>query len=198
MSFPPPQPTATFPYRIEAKIGEGAMGVVYRAVEPSLDRLVAIKTLRPELLGGESAVSREYLLRFLQEAKAAAALSHPGATTIYRTGEEAGVPYIAMEWLSGRTLEELVRQGGPLPVEQVLRLGLELLATLEAAHRAGVIHRDIKPANLVLLDDGRLKVTDFGIARAGASDMTETGSIMGTAQYLSPEQAQGHGVQATS
>jgi len=100
MPFPPDAPTPTFPYQVEGRIGEGAMGIVYRAVEPVLERPVAIKTLKAQALAAETPeVSREYRLRFLQEAKAAAALSHPGATTIYRTGEEDGVPYIAMEWL---------------------------------------------------------------------------------------------------
>src|SRR4051812_31748397 len=110
--FPPETtPTATFPYHIEAKIGEGAMGIVYRATEPELGRRVAIKTLRPQALAENPDLADDLRRRFIQEARAAAALSHPGVTTIYRVGEEAGVPYIAMEWLDGQTLEEALAAG---------------------------------------------------------------------------------------
>ena len=145
-------------------------------------------------------VSREYRLRFLQEAKAAAALSHPGATTIYRTGEEDGMPYIAMEWLEGRTLEQLLREEGVLAPARAARLGIDLLGTLEAAHAAGVVHRDIKPANLVLLRDGRLKVTDFGIARLRGSELvkTQAGFVLATPRFASPEQLRAEEVDGRS
>jgi serine/threonine protein kinase len=201
MPFPPESPTPTFPYQIEARIGEGAMGVVYRAVEPVLERPVAIKVLRGQVLDAETPeVSREYRLRFLQEAKAAAALSHPGATTIYRTGEEDGMPYIAMEWLEGRTLEQVLRDEGVLAPARAARLGIDLLGTLEAAHTAGVVHRDIKPANLVLLRDGRLKVTDFGIARLRGSDLvkTQAGFVLATPRFASPEQLRAEEVDGRS
>src|SRR6185436_3820873 len=156
MSFPPSQPTATFPYRIDRRVGEGAMGGVFRAFEPALERTVAIKVLRAKTLEGrDERATDEYHRRFLQEARAAAALSHPGSATLYRIGDEAGNPWIAMEWLEGRTLEAVIREDGPLPPERVARLGAELLAALDAAHKAGVVHRDIKPANLMLLADGR-------------------------------------------
>jgi tRNA A-37 threonylcarbamoyl transferase component Bud32 len=196
--FPPVEPTATFPYRIVAKVGEGAMGMVYRAVEPALERQVAIKVLRVQ--ADQSADLREEIRRrFLQEARAAAALSHPGITTIYRVGEEGGEPFIAMEWLDGTTLENLL-ESGPLPVARVARIAVELLDTLAAAHRVGVVHRDIKPANLVLLSDGRLKVTDFGIAHVAGSDLvrTQPGMILATPQYASPEQLQGADVDGRS
>ncbi len=201
MAFPPDQPTPHFPYQIEARIGEGAMGLVYRAVEPALERPVAIKVLRPQLLAGEEpAVAREHRQRFLQEARAAAALSHPGVTTIYRIGEEEGTPYIAMEWLAGHTLEQVLRDEGLLAPERAARLGLELLAALDAAHRSGVVHRDIKPANLVLLHDGRLKVTDFGIARLRGSDLvkTQAGFVLATPRFASPEQLRGEEVDGRS
>jgi hypothetical protein len=197
MPFPPPSPTPTFPYQVEARIGEGAMGVVYRAVEPVLERRVAIKSLRMQLLAGEEPeVVREYRLRFLQEARAVATLSHPGATTLYRIGEEEGTPYIAMEWLEGRTLEQLLHEEGKLPPERAGRLILDLLGTLDAAHRCGIVHRDVKPANLVLLDDGRLKVTDFGIARLQGSDLvkTQAGFVFATPRFASPEQLRGEDV----
>ncbi|HQR39493.1 MAG TPA: serine/threonine-protein kinase [Blastocatellia bacterium] len=186
--------TSTFPYQIEEKIGAGGMGVVYRAFEPSLNRMVAIKVLRTSMFDEESpAIADEYRKRFMQEARAAAALSHPGVATIYRIGEEDGTPYIAMEWLDGETLEDILDREGSLPSSRVARLGLELVDALAVAHHAGVVHRDIKPANLIILTDGRLKVTDFGIARVADSDLVKTGSgtILATPQYASPEQLQG-------
>ncbi|HEX3554065.1 MAG TPA: serine/threonine-protein kinase [Thermoanaerobaculia bacterium] len=201
MPFPPERPTPTFPYQVEAKIGEGAMGVVYRAVEPALERRVAIKSLRAQMLAGEEPeVAREYRARFLQEARAAAALSHPGAATIYRIGEEDGSPYIAMEWLEGKTLEEVMSREGRLPPERAVPLVIDLLGTLDAAHRNGVVHRDVKPANLVLLPDGRLKVTDFGIARLKGSDLvkTQAGFVLATPRFASPEQLRGEDVDGRS
>jgi tRNA A-37 threonylcarbamoyl transferase component Bud32 len=201
MPFPPERPTPTFPYQVEARIGEGAMGIVYRAIEPALERRVAIKSLRAQMLSGEEpAVALEYRARFLQEARAAAALSHPGAATIYRIGEEDGSPYIAMEWLEGKTLEEVMSLEGKLAAERVVSLMIDLLSTLDAAHRNGVVHRDIKPANLVLLPDGRLKVTDFGIARLRGSDLvkTQAGFVLATPRFASPEQLRGEEVDGRS
>ncbi len=196
MAFPPQSPTPTFPYQVEARIGEGAMGIVYRALEPSLERRVAIKSLHAQMLAGEEPEAREHRLRFLQEARAAAALSHPGAATIYRIGEEDGTPYIAMEWLEGKTLERLIQEEGKLPPERAVRLMIDLLGTLDAAHRNGVVHRDVKPANLVLLPDGRLKVTDFGIARLKGSDLvkTQAGFVLATPRFAAPEQLRGEDV----
>ncbi len=201
MPFPPERPTPTFPYQIEARIGEGAMGIVYRATEPALERRVAIKSLRAQMLAGEEpAVALEYRARFLQEARAAAALSHPGAATIYRIGEEDGSPYIAMEWLEGKTLEEVMSLEGKLPPDRVVSLMIDLLGTLDNAHRNGVVHRDIKPANLVLLPDGRLKVTDFGIARLRGSNLvkTQAGFVLATPRFASPEQLRGEDVDGRS
>ena len=201
MAFPPQSPTPTFPYQVESRVGEGAMGIVYRAVEPVLERKVAIKSLRPQMLAGEEPeTAREYRLRFLQEARAAAALSHPGATTLYRIGEEEGTPYIAMEWLEGQTLEAVIQQEGKLTPERAVGLTLELLSTLDAAHRRGIVHRDIKPANLVLLADGRLKVTDFGIARIKGGDLvkTQAGVVLATPRFASPEQLRGEDVDGRS
>jgi tRNA A-37 threonylcarbamoyl transferase component Bud32 len=201
MPFPPERPTPTFPYQVEARIGEGAMGIVYRAVEPALERRVAIKSLRAQMLADEEpAVAMEYRARFLQEARAAAALSNPGAATIYRIGEEDGSPYIAMEWLEGKTLEEVMSLEGKLPPERAVALVIDLLGTLDAAHRNGVVHRDIKPANLVLLPDGRLKVTDFGIARLRGSNLvkTQAGFVLATPRFASPEQLRGEEVDGRS
>src|SRR5262245_21817117 len=128
MITPSKTTSATFPYKIEEKVGAGGMGIVYRAFEPALNRRVAIKVLRSQLFDEEPpAIAEEYRKRFMQEARAAAALSHPGATTIYRVGEEDDSPYIAMEWLDGATLEDVLAQNGPLACERVAAIGVELL-----------------------------------------------------------------------
>src|SRR5207237_1639816 len=126
-----------------------------------------------------------------REAKNAAALSHPNIVSIYDRGEAEGTYYIAMEFLDGRSLKELIVSRGPAPVGVAIDYARQILAALRFAHRNGIVHRDIKPHNVLVDDEGRVKVTDFGIARAGTSQMTEAGSIIGTAQYLSPEQARG-------
>jgi len=194
-------PSASFPYQIETQVGSGSMGVVFRATEVGLDRPVAIKALKASLLEDESdAVQREMRDRFQREARAAAALSHPGVTTIYRVGEEEGTPFIAMEWLEGATLEEMLRARGKLPLGEAARLAVELLDALAAAHRKGVVHRDVKPSNLMLLEEGRLKVTDFGIARLEGSDLakTQAGVVLATPRFASPEQLVGGGVDGRS
>src|ERR671937_222326 len=137
-----------------------------------------------------------FIERFRREAKSAAGLSHPNIVSIYDRGQAEGTYYIAMEVIEGRSLKELILTRGPLPIGQAVAFTLEILEALRFAHRHGIIHRDIKPHNILIGE--RLKVTDFGIARAGASQMTEAGSIMGTAQYLSPEQARGAPVTASS
>ena len=194
MTFPLKSPTPSFPYRIEGQVGVGSMGTVYRAVEVDLDRTVAIKTLRRSLLEEESPDGREDILRrFRQEAQAAGRISHPGVTTVYRVGEEAGVPYLVMEWLDGQSLDEIMKVRRRLPVQEAARLMVDLLSALDAAHRVGVIHRDVKPSNLVLLKDGRLKVTDFGIARIQGRELvkTQAGVVLATPKFASPEQLQG-------
>src|ERR687891_1563606 len=132
--------------------------------------------------------------RFRREAKNAASLSHPNIVSIYDRGEAEGTYYIAMEYLDGRSLKELIVARGPAPIHLAVDYARQILAAIKFAHRHGIVHRDIKPHNVLVDGDGRLKVTDFGIARAGASQMTEVGSIIGTAQYLSPEQARGQQV----
>jgi len=193
--FPPENaPTASFPYRIVEQVGTGSMGIVYKAVETELDRTVAIKVLRQSMLDEEPPqVQDELRRRFLQEARAAAALSHPGVTTVYRVGEEGGLPYMVMEWLSGRTLEEILEERPRFGVAVACRLAVAVLETLDAAHRGGVVHRDIKPSNLVLLDDGRLKVTDFGIALLRGRELvkTQAGVVLATPKFASPEQLRG-------
>lgn len=197
----PDRPTPTFPYRLEEQIGMGSMGVVYRATEVALDRPVAIKTLRLSLLREESPeVQDEMRRRFLQEAQAAGRLSHPGITTVYRVGEEGEIPFLAMEWLEGQTLEQYQREKGRLPAWLALSLVAELLDALQAAHRAGVIHRDIKPSNLMVLGDGRLKVTDFGIALVRGRELvhTQAGVLLATPKFASPEQLRGSEIDGRS
>jgi serine/threonine-protein kinase len=178
-------------YRIVRKLGSGGMANVYLAEDEDLGRRVAIKILNDRYANDDL-----FIERFRREAKSAAALSHPNIVSVYDRGEAEGTYYIAMEVIEGRSLKELIMTRGPLPIGQALAYTHEILEALRFAHRHGIIHRDIKPHNILIGE--RLKVTDFGIARAGASQMTEAGSIMGTAQYLSPEQARGAPVTASS
>jgi serine/threonine-protein kinase len=169
------------------------MADVFCAEDQQLGRKVALK-----LLHRRFAEDPGFVERFRREAQAAAALQHPNVVSVYDRGTYDGTYYIAMEYLPGRTLKRLIREEAPLDPVRAIDITLEILKAARFAHRRGVIHRDLKPHNVIIDDSDHPKVTDFGIARAGASDMTETGSIMGTAQYLSPEQAQGHAVSATS
>jgi eukaryotic-like serine/threonine-protein kinase len=181
-------------YRVLRKLGSGGMANVYLAEDGELGRQVAIK-----ILNDRHAADDQFVERFRREAKNAAGLSHPNIVQIYDRGEAEGTYYIAMEYLEGQTLKELAGVRGPLAVRDAIAYARQILAALRFAHRKGIVHRDIKPHNALIDDDGRLKVTDFGIARAGpASQMTEAGSIMGTAQYLSPEQARGGGIDQRS
>jgi beta-lactam-binding protein with PASTA domain len=173
-------------YRIIRRLGAGGMANVYLAEDQELGRNVAIKILNERHAG-----DMQFVERFRREAKNAAALSHPNIVSIYDRGEAEGTYYIAMEHLDGRNLKELIVARGPAPVRIAIDYAKQILGALRFAHRNGIVHRDIKPHNVLVDSDGRLKVTDFGIARAGASQMTEAGSIVGTAQYLSPEQARG-------
>jgi eukaryotic-like serine/threonine-protein kinase len=180
-------------YRILHRIGSGGMADVYCAEDTHLGRQVALKVLHRRF-----AQDQEFVERFRREASAAAGLQHPNVVGVFDRGRHDGTYYIAMEHLRGRTLKEIVESEAPLAQERVVDFGLQILQAAGFAHRHGVIHRDFKPHNVIVDEHAHAKVTDFGIARAGASEMTETGSIMGTAQYLSPEQAQGHAVTATS
>jgi eukaryotic-like serine/threonine-protein kinase len=180
-------------YRVLERIGSGGMAEVFRAEDTHLGRDVAIKVLHRRF-----AQDQEFVERFRREAKSAAGLQHPNVVAVFDRGEHEGTYYIAMEHLPGRTLKEVVEQEAPLPQERAIELGAQILEAAGFAHRRGVIHRDFKSHNVIVDDEGNAKVTDFGIARRGTSEMTETGSIMGTAHYLSPEQAQGHAVTAAS
>lgn len=180
-------------YRILERLGAGGMANVYLAEDIELGRRVAIKILNDRYAHDEAFVER-----FRREATAAAGLSHPNIVSIYDRGEAEGTYYIAMELIEGRNLKELIRASGRLRPAQAIAHTRQILAALRFAHRNGIVHRDIKPHNILIGHEERLKVADFGIARAGASQMTEAGSIMGTAQYLSPEQARGGHVTATA
>lgn len=190
-------------YEILRKLGEGGMGEVYLAHDTSLDRHVALKFLAPELVSDESARRR-----FVAEARAAAALDHPFACRVYETGETNGRPYIVMEFVDGATLKERLA-GGPLPLTEAVRIGLEVSEALESAHRRKLVHRDLKPSNIMLTPDGHVKVMDFGLAKRlhpDASDqasttrasLTEPGVAVGTLAYMSPEQLLGSAVDARS
>jgi len=180
-------------YRIERKLGTGGMATVYLAEDQELGRKVAIK-----LLDERHTQDEQFVERFRREAESAAGLSHPNVVSIFDRGEAEGTYYIVMEYLEGKTLKELLVARGPTPVRVSIDYTRQILSALDFAHRNGIVHRDIKPHNVVVAPDGRLKVTDFGIARSGSSQMTEAGSIIGTAQYLSPEQAQGKPVHPSS
>ncbi len=180
-------------YKIVSRLGAGGMADVFLAEDEQLGRKVALK-----LLYQRFAEDPGFVERFRREAQAAAGLQHPNVVSVYDRGAYDGTYYIAMEYLPGRSLKQLIRQEAPLDPIRALEITLQILKAARFAHRRGVIHRDLKPHNVIVDDSDHAKVTDFGIARAGASDMTETGSIMGTAQYLSPEQAQGHAVSAGS
>lgn len=180
-------------YRVLERVGSGGMADVYCAVDLQLGRKVALK-----LLYRHFAEDEEFVERFRREASSAAGLQHPHVVAVFDRGEWDGTYYIAMEYLDGRPLKDIIRDEGPLEPARAVDIAVQVLKAAKFAHKRGIVHRDIKPHNVIVDDEGQAKVTDFGIARAGASDMTETGSIMGTAQYLSPEQAQGHAVSAQS
>ncbi|NLY89032.1 MAG: Stk1 family PASTA domain-containing Ser/Thr kinase [Firmicutes bacterium] len=174
-------------YRILELIGEGGMALVYKAECVLLQRTVAVKVLRPQYSS-----DKEFVTRFRREAQAAASLSHPNVVNIYDVGEDEGVHYIVMELIEGDNLKSLIRKEAPLLVNQALRIALQICEALRHAHDHNIIHRDIKPHNILLTADGRVKVTDFGIARAiSAGGFTQTGVVMGSVQYFSPEQAKG-------
>jgi serine/threonine protein kinase/Tol biopolymer transport system component len=195
-------------YRIEAKLGEGGMGVVYRAFDTHLDRPVAVKILR-----ADAAVSPDRKRRFVQEAKAASALNHPNIVHIYDISSEAGTDFIAMEFVAGKTLDQWIGKSG-LTLKDTLKYSIQIADALARAHAAGIVHRDLKPANVIVGEDGRVKLVDFGLAKltetnvdsdgttatmtVGQSPQTEEGTIVGTVAYMSPEQAEGRKLDARS
>jgi serine/threonine-protein kinase len=182
-------------YELTHLIARGGMAQVYRARDRQLDRPVALKVLFPEL-----SVDRAFVERFRREAQAAANLSHPNIVPVFDWGEDNGAYFIVMEFVDGRALSAVLREAGTLPPQQAATIGAHVAAALAFAHRHGVVHRDVKPGNVLITADGTVKVTDFGIARAMNTEesLTQTGAVMGTAAYFSPEQAEGHGVDSRS
>src|SRR5215831_10605555 len=195
-------------YRIEAKLGEGGMGVVYRAFDTHLDRSVAIKILRVD-----ATTSPERKRRFVQEAKAASALNHPNIVHIYDISSSDGTDFIAMEFVAGKTLDQLIGKSG-LSLKDTLKYAIQIADALGRAHSAGIVHRDLKPGNIIVGEDGRVKLLDFGLAKltetavdpdsatatmtAPERPQTEEGTIVGTVAYMSPEQAEGRKIDARS
>jgi serine/threonine protein kinase len=193
------------PYEIVAPLGEGGMGIVYKARDLRLNRLVAIKVLPAAKMADP-----DRQRRFVQEAQAASALNHPNIITIYDIGSSDGVDYIAMEYVAGKTLDALIPRKG-MRLNEVLRIAIQIATGLERAHAAGIVHRDLKPGNVMVAEDGLVKVLDFGLAKLaepsplGAEAPTRTvkpetkeGSILGTVGYMSPEQAEAKPVDARS
>jgi tRNA A-37 threonylcarbamoyl transferase component Bud32 len=176
-------------YEIRSELGRGAMGVVYEGFDPMIKRIVALKTIRADQLAGEHAESM--IARFRREAQAAGRLSHPNIVSIYEIGEDEGVWYIAMEFVRGRELKSYFEANERFTTADIVRVMTKILDALGYSHRLGVVHRDIKPANVILLEDGGVKVADFGIAHIESSNMTQVGTVLGTPSYMSPEQIMG-------
>ena len=181
-------------YRLEEKIGSGGMSSVYRAFDPMLERWVAIKLMHRDISNDP-----DQLERFRREARAVAQLNHPHVVTVIDAGEDDGAPYIVFEYVEGETLKERIRRLGRLPVSEAVAYAIEIGRALESAHANRLVHRDVKPQNVLIDRDGRAKVTDFGIARSlEAQGLTATGRVLGTTDYVSPEQALGHEVTGQS
>jgi len=178
-------------YEIVAELGRGAMGVVYKALDPQIGRTVAVKTV--SLLGQEPDEEKEFRLRFNHEAQAAGRLHHPGIVAIFDVGEnpENGDPYIVLEYVAGESLNRILAREKKLPLDTALQLVEEVAEALDYAHAQGVIHRDVKPGNILLTEDGHAKIADFGIAKLNLAHFTLPGKVLGTPAYMSPEQWEG-------
>jgi serine/threonine-protein kinase len=182
-------------YQILSELGQGAMGTVYKAVDPLIERTVAIKTIT---LGVSKEEFKEFEERFYREAKSAGRLNHPNIVTIFDIGNTGNVAWIAMELLEGRSLREIIDSGAVLPAERIAQIGAQIAEGLAAAHAAHVVHRDIKPANIMILANGHAKITDFGVALIPASSRTMDGVILGSPKYMSPEHVVGQAVDGRS
>ncbi|HEY4138706.1 MAG TPA: serine/threonine-protein kinase [Casimicrobiaceae bacterium] len=184
-----PDPFKLGKYEIQSVLGKGAMGVVYKAFDPHIERTVAIKTVRKDLVDPD--LASQFMGRFKNEARAAGRLHHPNIVGVYEYGEDEKVAFIAMEYIDGTGLREYLNRKARFELGQLVAITSQLLQALDFAHARGVVHRDIKPANLMLTSGGTLKVADFGIARIDTTTLTMTGMVMGTPSYMSPEQCQG-------
>src|ERR1039458_5904785 len=183
-------------YKIVRELGRGAMGVVYHPIDPNIGRSVAIKTIQ---LGGKPEDSGRLRERLFREARSAGILSHPGIVTIYDVEQQGDLAYIAMEFVDGPTLDQVLSDALPIPPERMFSILGQTSVALDYAHQKGIVHRDIKPANIMIARDGTAKIADFGIAKITASDqLTMTGNIVGTPHYMSPEQVQGQTVDGRS
>src|SRR5918996_479892 len=181
-------------YEVEQTLGEGGMARVFRGTDRVLGRTVALKVLSARFAG-----DRTFVARFRREAQAAAGLNHPSVVAVFDTGSGGNAHYIVMEYVEGETLDDLLKREGKLPPDRARDIAAEVARALGVAHASGLVHRDVKPGNVMLTADGRVKVMDFGIARAAADDkLTQTGTVLGTAAYISPEQAQGRQVDPRS
>jgi serine/threonine-protein kinase len=179
-------------YRVDGLLGTGAMGAVYRAYDPIIDRQLAIKVVRTELAAGSG--SDQWLQRFRREARAAGRRFHPNIVAILDFGEDDGMPFLAMEYVDGRSLDAILKASGPLEPSRAVEIITQVLSALGFAHQNGVVHRDVKPSNIMVLDGGEVKVADFGIARIDASEFTIVGDLLGTPAYMAPEQFAGAAV----
>jgi serine/threonine protein kinase len=176
-------------YRIETLLGTGAMGEVYRAHDPAIDSLVAIKVVRPELVAGSG--GEQLLERFRREARAAGRRFHPNIVAIWDFGDDNGMPFLVMDLVEGQSLDQLIKSSGPLAQGRSLAIITQVLSALGFAHANGIVHRDIKPSNIMVLPGDQVKVADFGIARLEASEFTIVGDLLGTPAYMAPEQLSG-------
>ncbi len=182
-------------YQIVSEVGKGSMGFVYKAHDPQIDRPVALKILRPDRI-----TSEEFVRRFVKEAQAIGRLSHPNIVTVYDSGQDHGTIFIAMEFLTGKTLKDAMLER-KLSLQEIIHIGVQVSEALDYAHQKGIVHRDIKPSNIILTPDGLAKLTDFGIARIedpSALHQTQAGEILGTPVYMSPEQVMGRPVDGRS
>jgi serine/threonine-protein kinase len=187
---PTPLPKTIGRYQIQGSLGMGAMGAVYKGFDPLIKRTLAIKTIRLDI-PRQSEEYKTFLERFYQEARISGTLSHPNIVTLFDIGEDQGLPFLALEFVEGETVESLLHRKVKFRPEKVIGLVSQMAAALDYAHSKGIIHRDIKPANLMLYEEDRIKVTDFGIAKLADSEMTKAGQLLGTPSYMSPEQAMG-------
>jgi serine/threonine protein kinase len=187
-------PTLIGRYEIVAELGRGAMGSVFKANDPAVGRIVALKTIHSAALSGAQA--EEYRARFYREARASGVLAHPAIVPVFDVGEHEGAPFLVMEFVDGHTLDSVMKKGERFTLDRTCDLGQQLAEALGYAHRQGVIHRDIKPANILMTSrevygSERPRITDFGIAKLAASEITTTGQMLGTPAYMPPEQFTG-------